>query len=128
MPTFASSRAGVVTRCWPISVPERGGAISGTATNDVSLAQNVCFRLHDQAEMIVKLDEDMFVLPSTITNLLAEYKRIKTEGRVDPGFVAPMIPLNGFCYRTLLDMLGLLEEYEAQFGTARLATRRSPCS
>jgi hypothetical protein len=103
-----------------------GWSYLGTATNDVSLAQNVCFRLHDRAEMIIKLDEDMFVLPSTISDLLAEYKRIKIEGRVDPGFVAPMIPLNGFCYRPLLEMLGLLEEYEAQFGTARLATSGLP--
>jgi hypothetical protein len=103
-----------------------GWSYLGTATNDVSLAQNVCFRLHDRAEMIVKLDEDMFVLPNTISDLLLEYKRIKIEGRVDPGFVAPMIPLNGFCYRYLLEMLGLLDEYETQFGTARLATSGLP--
>jgi hypothetical protein len=97
-----------------------------TATNDVSLAQNVCLRLHDRAEIIIKLDEDMFVLPDTISTLLAEFKRIKMEGKVDPGFVAPMIPLNGFCYRYLLETLGLLEEYEAQFGKARLATAGIP--
>jgi hypothetical protein len=103
-----------------------GWSYLATATNDVSLAQNVCFRLHDRAEMIIKLDEDMFVLRNTMSDLLAEYKRIKREGRVDPGFVAPMIPLNGFCYRHLLEMLGLLDEYEAQFGTARLATAGLP--
>jgi hypothetical protein len=97
-----------------------------TATNDVSLAQNVCLRLHDRAEIIIKLDEDMFVLPDTISTLLAEFKRIKMEGKVDPGFVAPMIPLNGFCYRYLLETLGLLDEYEAQFGKARLATAGIP--
>jgi hypothetical protein len=103
-----------------------GWSYLSTASNDVSLAQNLCFRLHDRAEMIIKLDEDMFVLPNTITDLLAEYKRIKFEGRVKPGIVAPMIPLNGFCYRYLLEMLGLLDEYEAQFGTARLATAGLP--
>lgn len=93
-----------------------------TATNDVALAQNVCYRLHGAAKMIVKLDEDMFLLPDTITGLLAAYRDIKAEGVVDPGFVAPMIPLNGFCYRYLLEMLGLLDDYEAAFGRARLAT------
>jgi hypothetical protein len=93
-----------------------------TATNDVALAQNVCFRLHDRAKMIVKLDEDMFLLPDTISRLLAAYREIKVDGVVDPGFVAPMIPLNGFCYRYLLEMMGLLNEYEAAFGRARLAT------
>jgi hypothetical protein len=103
-----------------------GWSYLGTATNDVSLAQNVCFRLHDRAEMIIKLDEDIFLLPDTISNLLSEYKRIKMEGSVNPGFVAPMIPLNGFCYRYLLQMLGLLDEYESIFGPARLATAGLP--
>ena len=76
--------------------------------------------------MIVKLDEDMFLLPETITSLLAAYRTIKQDGVVDPGFVAPMIPLNGFCYRHLLEMLGLLDEYEAMFGRARLATAGLP--
>jgi hypothetical protein len=93
-----------------------------TVTNDVALAQNVCYRLHNAAEMIVKLDEDMFLLPDTITGLLAAYRDIKAQGIVDPGFVAPMIPLNGFCYRYLLEMLGLLDDYEAAFGRAQLAT------
>ena len=99
-----------------------GWSYLSTATNDVALAQNVCYRLHTDAKMIVKFDEDMFLLPNTITRLLAAYDDIKAEGVVDPGFVAPMIPLNGFCYRYLLDMLGLLGDYEAAFGRARLAT------
>jgi hypothetical protein len=103
-----------------------GWSYLSTATNDVALAQNVCYRLHECADMIVKLDEDMFLLPDTITNLLAEYDNIKAAGVVDPGFVAPMIPLNGFCYRPLLDMLGLLADYEARFGIARLATAGLP--
>lgn len=101
---------------------QQGWSYLSTSTNDVSLAQNVCYRLHDKAAMIVKLDEDMFLLPGTISLLLAEYDRIKRENVVDPGFVAPMIPLNGFCYRHLLQMLDLLDEYEARFGKARLAT------
>ena len=68
----------------------------------------------------------MFLLPNTITTLLEEYQAIKTEGWIDPGFVAPMIPLNGFCYRPLLKMLGLLEAFEAQFGPARMAASGIP--
>lgn len=99
-----------------------GWSYLATATNDVSLAQNICFKLHETAEWIVKLDEDMFLLPGSIRDLVQDYKRIKAEGRVDPGFVAPMIPVNGFCYRPLLRALGLLEAYERRFGTAQLGT------
>jgi hypothetical protein len=103
-----------------------GWSYLSTATNDVALAQNVCYGLHDAAEMIVKIDEDMLLLPNSISALLADYQQIKAEGAVDPGFVAPMIPLNGFCYRYLLEILGLLEAYEAAFGRARLATSGLP--
>lgn len=92
-----------------------------TATNDVSLAQNLCYRLHTDAELIVKLDEDIFLLADTISALVREYRLIKAKGVVDPGFVAPMIPINGFCYWHLLERLGWLDEYEARFGRARIA-------
>jgi hypothetical protein len=105
---------------------QHGWSYLGTATNDVSLAQNICYRLHDKADLIVKLDEDMFLLPDTISLVLSEYHSIKKQGIINPGFVAPMIPLNGFCYRHLLEMLDLLEEYETAFGRARLATSDLP--
>jgi hypothetical protein len=92
-----------------------------TATNDVSLAQNLCYRLHTNAELIVKIDEDIFLLEDTISALVREHRLIKAKGVVDPGCVAPMIPINGFCYRHLLERLGWLDEYEARFGRARIA-------
>jgi hypothetical protein len=103
-----------------------GWSYLSTATNDVSLAQNVCYRLHPQAELIVKVDEDMLLVPDSISALISQYRQIKTQGIVDPGFVAPMVPINGFCYRPLLEMLGLLDEFEARFGRARIAYCSTP--
>ena len=97
-----------------------------TATNDVCLAQNIAYRLHDKARLIMKLDEDMFLLPGTLSILASEYWRIKALGTVNPGFVAPVIPLNGFCYRPLLERLDLLKAYEARFGIARIACSGTP--
>jgi hypothetical protein len=94
---------------------------------DVSLAQNVCYRLHGAATTIVKLDEDMFLLPDTIETLLTEYRTIVTQGAVHPGSAAPMIPLDGFCYRHLLEILGLLPEYESRFGRAAWRRPASRC-
>lgn len=104
----------------------KGWSYLSTSTNDVSLAQNVCYRLHPAAEMIVKIDEDMFVLPDTISILLEEYRSIKREGVMLPGFLAPMIPLNGFCYRPLLVRLGLIDEFEQTFGRAQIGTSNLP--
>lgn len=98
----------------------------GTATNDVALAQNVCLLAHPDVEMVAKLDEDMFLLPGSIDALLDFYRATKAHKAVDPGFVAPMIPINGFTYRSLLRRLDLLDRFEAQFGTARIATTASP--
>jgi hypothetical protein len=93
----------------------------GTATNDASLAQNLCYRLHPDVAMIVKVDEDMFLLPNTITALLTRFDEVKRNDVINPGFIAPMIPLNGFCHRPLLERLGALEEFEDRFGRARIA-------
>jgi hypothetical protein len=98
-----------------------GWSYLSTATPDASLAQNVCYRLHERAEFIVKVDEDMFLLPGSIAALVEQYRRIKAEGVTDPGFVAPIIPVNGFCYRYLLEALGLLDEFEERFGRAGIA-------
>jgi hypothetical protein len=103
-----------------------GWSYLSTATNDVSLAQNVCYRLHAKAELIVKLDEDMLLVPDSLSALISQYRGIKAQGIVDPGFVAPMIPVNGFCYRPLLEILGLLDEFEARFRRARIAYSGTP--
>jgi hypothetical protein len=95
----------------------RGWSYLGTATNDPSLAQNLCYRLHPDARMIVKVDEDIFLLPQTIVNLVRRYDAIRASG-VNPGYLAPIIPINGFGCRPLLEMLDLLEEFEERFGKA----------
>ena len=103
------------------SLPPRKWSYLSTATNDVSLAQNLCYRLHSDAELIVKIDEDIFLLEDTISTLVREHRLIKAKGVVDPGCVAPIIPINRFCYWHLLERLGWLDEYEARFGRARIA-------
>ncbi|CAL4869823.1 hypothetical protein MMA231_04115 (plasmid) [Asticcacaulis sp. MM231] len=97
-----------------------------TSTNDVSLVQNVATSLHPKATQIVKIDEDMFVTRDTIRDCIAYYAEVKASGIANPAFVAPMININGVCYRPLLKQLGLLEEFEAKFGVARITTLGAP--
>jgi hypothetical protein len=103
-----------------------GWSYLATATNDVSLAQNVCLSLHPDAVFVCKIDEDMFLLPQTIARTLAAYEALKASGVADPAFMAPVIPLNGVCYRWVLERLGLLQAFEERFGVARLATANLP--
>lgn len=103
-----------------------GWSYLATKTNDVSLVQNVATHLHPRAEQIVKIDEDVFVTPNTIVKMLQYAHDVRTSGIVSPAFIAPMLNVNGVCYRPLLETLGLLEEFEAEFGTARIATLGIP--
>jgi len=98
----------------------------GTVTNDVSLVQNVAINLHPKARKIVKIDEDMFLTVNTISDCIAYYDEVKAGGIADPAFVAPMININGVCYRPLLKRLGLLEEFEKTFGIGRISTLGVP--
>ena len=105
-----------------------GWSYLATRTNDVCLSQNIGVRLHPEANLIVKVDEDMFVTERTLTDCVAYYRHLETAGVVRPGAVAPMINVNGFCYRHLLKRLGLLDAFEAQFSTARIATTSTPAT
>lgn len=99
---------------------EWGWSYLSTATDDFGLAQNICYKLHPTAELIVKIDDGMFLLPNSIAQLSNRFQRMMDEGIVRPGAVAPIIPLDGLCYRFLLEWLNLLEAFELRFGKASM--------
>jgi hypothetical protein len=88
----------------------------GTATADASLAQNICYRLHPDAETIVKLDDDVWLLPDTVEKLVDDLHELKAESSSPPGFLAPVMPLHVSCYRWVLARLGHLEAFQNRFG------------
>ena len=100
-----------------------GWSYLSTATNDVALAQNVCYRLHPDASMIVKLDEDMFLLPATISTLLTEYQSIRRQGAVDPRLCRSNDSVKRLLLSTSARNAGAARRVqEARFGSARMAT------
>jgi hypothetical protein len=101
---------------------QNGWSYLATRTNDICLVQNIALNLHPAAERIVKVDEDMFVTRGTIRDCLDYYSTVKASGIVNPAFVAPTINVNGVCHRSLLERLDLLEEFETEFGVARVCT------
>jgi hypothetical protein len=95
-----------------------GWSYLSTKTSDSNLAQSICYLLHREAELIAKIDEDMFVLPGSIDALFLRYRELCNQSAYRPGIVAPMTPLDGLSYRYLLEMLGLLKSFETIFGKA----------
>ena len=94
---------------------ENGWSYLSTAQNNIPLAQNMAIMLHEKAEFIYKMDEDIFVTAGTFETLLKTYRHVLRYGHYNIGFVAPLIPINGYGHIRVLEKLGLLETYERIF-------------
>lgn len=81
--------------------------------NCVTLALNSAINLFPYAENIYKLDEDIFITKNFFQNVKIAYEQATKD--YIPGFAAPLIPINGFGYRKVLEKFGLVEEYTKRF-------------
>jgi hypothetical protein len=103
-----------------------GWSYLSTATRDAFLAQSICFELHDGADLIVRIDEDMILPPNSIDALIERYLRIRDAGVLSPGALAPLVPIDGLGCRYVLEAMGLLERFELRFGKARIHATETP--
>ena len=87
--------------------------------NCVTLALNSAINLFPCAQKVFKLDEDIFVTDGFFTEL----PRVHEEAKKDyfPAFTAPLIPINGYGYRRILERLKLVNEYAARFEYPRVS-------
>lgn len=92
-----------------------------TERNCVSLAQNIAITLHPNAEFIYKMDEDIFLTKNTFEVLMDTYKKVEEDGRYNVGFIAPIIPINGYGHTRVLAKLGLEDTYESRFEKIKVA-------
>lgn len=97
-----------------------------TQKNQISLAQNLAIAEHSTAEMIVKMDEDIFLAENTLAELVTALETCEHSGSFHPGILAPLLNVNGFTSRILLERLGRLSKFEAQFGPCRQACVETP--
>ncbi|QNK58369.1 hypothetical protein [Paenibacillus sp. PAMC21692] len=104
-----------------------GWSYLSTNINDVSLSQNLAIFEHLQAEWIYKLDEDMFVSGSFFDSLLSGFEMIESEGLYRPGFVAPLINVNGYSYVEFLKILGIQNKYKEIFGELIYSANEIKC-
>ena len=86
-----------------------------TKVNNIPMAQNLSIMIHEKAEMIYKMDEDIFVTENCFEKLLQTFKEVQQNGHYNIGFVAPLIPINGYGHVRILEILGLDKFYEQKF-------------
>ena len=91
-----------------------------TNMNNVSLVTNMAISLHPQAEYIIKMDEDIFVTKGTFETLIETYNKVEKDSDYEVGFVSPIIPVNGYGYTRILDVLNIREKWEEKFGEIKI--------
>lgn len=90
-----------------------------TEKNNVSLVQNLAIIHHPKANYIYKIDEDMFICQNFFEGLQDAYKQVTCEGKYKVGFVAPLIPINGYGHVRFLELTDTIKEYKECFGQPR---------
>lgn len=91
--------------------------------NCVTLAQNILLKLFDKAENIYKLDEDIFITKDFFKQLKYTYEEVNKKD-YNVGFVAPLIPINGYGHAKILEKLDLVDTYEKKFEKVKYAAGR----
>ncbi len=90
-----------------------------TERNHVSLAVNLAICLHPDAEYIYKMDEDIFVTEEIFEIMKSTYQRVEEESNYSVGFVAPLIPVNGYSYVRLLKRFHGEHLWKERFGSLK---------
>lgn len=77
-----------------------GWSYLSTKVNDVAIIQNLAISLFPEAELIYKMDEDIYITKDCCKKMEDIYYKIKQKNEFDIGMVGPMIPLhtNGFLF------------------------------
>lgn len=96
-----------------------GWSYLSTSFNDLTLIQNIALRIYDKAEWVYKMDEDIFLTEGCFEKLYQMYNKVLNEAPYHVGFVAPLIPLNGYGYIHILKHYDALSEYENKFEKAK---------
>lgn len=94
---------------------ENNWSYLSTKENNVCLAQNAAITIYKKALIIYKMDEDIFVTENCFEKMLQTYLEVQEKGQYNVGFVAPLIPINGYGHVRILEIFGLDKFYEQKF-------------
>lgn len=91
-----------------------------TKRNSIPLALNTAIKYFPNANKIYKIDEDMFITKNFFSKTYECYNNAKNSDFF-PGFVGPIIPINGYGHLKVLKEYSLEEEYEKRFEKPKYA-------
>lgn len=100
---------------------ENNWSYISTKRNCIPLIQNMALKLFPNAKYIYKLDEDIFVTKNFFKTVRETYDEVQENGEYNVGFVAPILPLNGYAHVRLLKKLDLMDYYEEHFEKVKYA-------
>ncbi|MBQ9364498.1 MAG: hypothetical protein IJT82_01875 [Schwartzia sp.] len=92
-----------------------------TKRNCLPLIQNIAITLHPNAKFIYKMDEDIFLTKHCLPTLIETFKKVAQSDLYNIGFVAPLLPINGYGHVRILQKLGLTGVYEKKFEKVKYA-------
>jgi hypothetical protein len=109
-----------------LTCEQNGWSYLTTSRNQISLAQNLAIAAHSSARLIGKMDEDIFLADGTLAGLVDSLQKAEAVNALRPGIMAPLLNVNGYSARILLEKLGRLTEFESKFGPCRQACLETP--
>jgi hypothetical protein len=98
---------------------ENGWSCLFTQERNVGIVQNIAIRLHPMARFIYKMDEDIFVTKGMFERMQEAYNMVEKNSPYTPGFISPLLNVNGVSYHHILEKFSKYEEYEGLFGTIK---------
>lgn len=92
-----------------------GWSYLSTTVNDVAIIQNIAISLFPEADMIYKMDEDIYITKDCCTKMEDIYYKLEKKNEFKVGMVGPLIPLhtNGFLF---VKALHLEKAYQEETG------------
>lgn len=78
--------------------------------------QNIAIKLHEKAEWIFKIDEDIILSDNYFASMKKSWADFEKTSYMRVGILAPLLNVNAYASRRFLISLGKLDEYEAKYG------------
>jgi hypothetical protein len=97
-----------------------------TTDNQLAAAQNLAIQEHPSASLIAKMDEDIFLVAGCLDGLAEAFSQAEDSLGLRPGIVAPLINVNGYCARIILNKQDRLKEFEDKFGRCWQSCTETP--